>query len=130
MLKVEVVETADTVNLVVEGQLTGSGLVEIIRQHYGKLSGKACIWDLRKAAFHDNYQVEFGPIATAARETFANARRISPTKVAYVVSGIDPYLIMCKYMMHANSARIPVEYSVFKDMAEAQAWIANDRLKH
>jgi hypothetical protein len=119
MPDVQIANDARVITIAPDGVLSTGRVLQIFRDHYPTVGDRAVLWDLTRADVSSLSAQDLTAIAVAAR----SYPRTGIRKTAYVVADAASYLKLCQYLNATATARVPIEYAVFKTMGEARHWI-------
>ena len=123
MASFEITAEGNLLIVSVAGNLTAHEVIAVVNEYYSNGQVKDVIWDLTHATLHAISQVGFRNIARAAKESLATGAR-SGGKTAYVDDSMVEYGLLRMYTTIAQIMEVPVQYNVFRTMAEARSWMA------
>jgi hypothetical protein len=101
------------------GALPVDRVIQIIKAQYPNLGNRSVLWDLTLADVSSLTRSNMTEIAFAVRKISRTGSR----KTGYIVSDSASYLKLCQYLNEATTARLPIEYAVFKTWDAAKKWI-------
>ena len=107
----------------VEGALTADEVVDTLNKYYPNFVKKHIIWDFTNGDLSDMTIDDFEMIAKVAKRTMTPSEE---RKTAFVATGDLEYGLMRMYSAFGELKRTPTNYSVFKNLAKAKAWIDED----
>ena len=107
----------------VEGALSVYEVIDTLNTYYPNLVKKHIIWDFTNGDLSDMAIADFEMIAKVAKKIMTPSKE---RKTAFVASRDLEYGLMRMYSVFGELKLTPTNYSVFKSLAEAKAWIDDD----
>jgi hypothetical protein len=120
MACISVRHESDLFIITVAGDLSFDEITATMRLHYTTKLPCDVLWDLSQGSLNSVTLEQFREVALVAKSLI---RRRAGGRTAYVADQNVMFNLTCMYTALAVLAEIPIEYSVFKTVAEARAWV-------
>ena len=114
----------DLLILRVTGELSFDELLVAIKDHFPSIT-RDLVWDFREGTFRSVSSAQLERIPAIVRQHMPNR---AGGKTAYVASADVDFGLWRMYTAIASYNKMPYDYSVFRDYAEALHWIGRPDL--